>query len=34
MSYEYVKATPITLRDAGKDEKWLQELILKRDFQR
>ncbi|HVP11513.1 MAG TPA: hypothetical protein VMV94_10040 [Phycisphaerae bacterium] len=29
MSYEYVKAKPITLRDAGKDEKWLQELISK-----
>lgn len=29
MTYEYVKAKPITLRDAGKDEKWLQELISK-----
>lgn len=29
MTYEYVKAKPITLRDAGRDEKWLQELISK-----
>ena len=29
MSYEYTKATPIRLRDAGKDEKWLQELLTK-----
>jgi hypothetical protein len=29
MSYEYMKATPISLRDAGKDERWLQELISK-----
>ncbi len=29
MTYEYVKAKPITLRDAGKDEKWLQDLITK-----
>lgn len=29
MSYEYTKAQPIRLRDAGKDEKWLQELIAK-----
>ena len=29
MTYEYVKAKPITLREAGKDEKWLQEAIIK-----
>jgi hypothetical protein len=29
MAYEYVKAKPILLRDAGKDEKWLQEVITK-----
>jgi len=29
MSYEYAKAKPITLKDAGKDEKWLQDLISK-----
>jgi hypothetical protein len=29
MAYEYVKTTPIGLRDAGKDERWLQELITK-----
>ena len=29
MTYEYVKAKPITLRDADKDEKWLQDLIAK-----
>lgn len=29
MTYEYVKGNPITLRDAGKDEKWLQDLIAK-----
>jgi hypothetical protein len=29
MPYEYVKTKPITLRDAGKDEKWLQDLIIK-----
>ncbi len=29
MTYEYAKAKPITLRDAEKDEKWLQELISK-----
>lgn len=29
MTYEYVKAKPIKLRDAGKDEKWLQDLISK-----
>ena len=29
MSYEYAKAQPVRLRDAGKDEKWLQELIAK-----
>lgn len=29
MTYEYAKAKPITLRDAGRDEKWLQELISK-----
>ena len=29
MSYEYAKAQPIRLRDAGKDEKWLQELIAR-----
>lgn len=29
MSYEYAKAQPVRLRDAGKDEKWLQELISK-----
>ncbi|MCM2275727.1 MAG: hypothetical protein NDI75_13135 [Candidatus Didemnitutus sp.] len=27
MSYDYVKSQPIRLREAGKDEKWLQELI-------
>ena len=27
MPYEYVKANPIRLRDADKDEKWLQEVI-------
>ena len=29
MNYEYTKAIPITLREAGKDEKWLQQLISK-----
>lgn len=29
MSFEYAKAKPIRLRDAGKDERWLQELIAK-----
>jgi len=29
MTYEYVKAKPIALREAGKDEYWLQELISK-----
>lgn len=29
MSYEFANAQPIRLRDAGKDEKWLQELIAK-----
>lgn len=29
MTYEYVKAKPITLRDAGRDEKWLQDVITK-----
>jgi len=29
MTYEYAKTKPITLRDAGKDEKWLQDLISK-----
>lgn len=29
MSYDYVKAQPINLRDAGKDEKWLQDVIVK-----
>jgi len=29
MNLEYIKAQPIRLRDAGKDEKWLQELLLK-----
>lgn len=27
MNYEYVKAVPISLRNAGKDERWLQDLI-------
>jgi hypothetical protein len=29
MNYDYTKATPIRLRDAGKDERWLQELLTK-----
>jgi hypothetical protein len=29
MSYEYAKAKPIRLRDAGKDERWLQDQIAK-----
>jgi len=29
MAYEYTKAKPITLRDAGNDEKWLQEVITR-----
>jgi len=29
MNYEYSKSKPIRLRDAGKDEKWLQELLSK-----
>lgn len=29
MNYEYIKAQPISLRDAGRDEKWLQEVISK-----
>jgi hypothetical protein len=29
MTYEYTKAKPITLRDAGRDEKWLQEVIAR-----
>jgi hypothetical protein len=29
VNHEYVKAQPIRLRDAEKDEKWLQELLLK-----
>ena len=29
MTYEYMKVKSITLRDAGKDERWLQELISK-----
>ncbi len=29
MAYDYVKTKSISLRDAGKDEKWLQELITK-----
>ena len=28
MNYEYTKATPIRLRNAGKDEKWLQDAIV------
>ncbi len=29
MVYEYTKAQPITLREAGKDERWLQDLLSK-----
>jgi hypothetical protein len=29
VNYEYVKAKPITLREADRDEKWLQEVISK-----
>lgn len=29
MSCDYVKTTPITMRDAGKDEKWLHDVICK-----
>ena len=29
MNYEYTKAIPIRLRDAGKNEQWLQELLTK-----
>jgi hypothetical protein len=29
MNYEYIKALPISLKDAGKDEKWLQDTIVK-----
>lgn len=29
MSLEYAKAQPVRLREAGKDEKWLQELIAR-----
>ncbi len=29
MNYEYSKTKPIRLRDAGKDEKWLQDLIAR-----
>lgn len=29
MNYDYTKATPIRLRDAGKNERWLQDLITK-----
>lgn len=29
MTYEYVKAKAILLREAGRDEKWLQEVITK-----
>jgi len=27
MAIEYMKSTPVKLRDVGKDEKWLQNLI-------
>ena len=29
MTYEYTTTQSVRLRDAGKDEKWLQELIAK-----
>jgi hypothetical protein len=29
MNYEYIKTNAIRLRDAGKDEKWLQDLIAR-----
>jgi hypothetical protein len=29
MNYEYTKALPISLRNAGKDEKWLQDIIAR-----
>ena len=29
MNYEYMKTVPTTLRQAGKDEKWLQDIIVK-----
>ena len=29
MEYEYVKSKPIRLRDTGRDEKWLQDVISK-----
>lgn len=29
MNYEYAKAQPITLREAGKNERWLHDLIMK-----
>lgn len=29
MNCDYVKTTPITIRDAGKDEKWLHDVVCK-----
>lgn len=29
MDYKYTKQTPVKLREIGKDEKWLQEMIEK-----
>lgn len=29
MNYEYVKAKPIHLRETGRDERWLQDLVCK-----